>query len=421
MTIACPDCGTLQHIPPLAPRSKAVCPVCRRDMEKTSGRSVTAALACTLAALALLIPANIFPLLYVDLMGIHRENVIMAGVAKIWDEQWVLLAGSTTVMVIVLPFLCFGLRSMALGAVRFGYRPPWLGRVFRWSMWLDPWSMVDVFLLASFVGYYRMINLSAANVSVSFGGGCFMTAGFLSMISGAALDVRTVWRAVGPEVEIDPGVATLSCTTCDLIQPLTQDGHPCPRCGARLHTRKPGAMVYTTALTVAAFALFFPANIYPMDVSTQFGTVENYTIFTGVHELFSQGLWPLGCIIFTTSIVIPFGKILLIAWCVLSVRRRSSRHLVAKTKIFRVIAELGRWSKTDPFTIVFFVPLVDFAPIASAQAGWGAATFMLMSIFTMTASYTFDPRLIWDAAQQAPAPSPQPQMPPAGAGASYAS
>ena len=402
MAIGCPDCGTLQTVPPLSPHTRAICQTCQGDLERTSGRSITGALACSLATFILLAIGNSYPLLHVDLFGMQRQNVILVGIAQIWSNQWVLLAATSAILVIVLPFFRFGLLTVVLGSLRFGFRPKSLGRLFRWSMWLDPWAMADVFLLASFVGYYRMINLSQAHVSVEIGGICFTAAGFLTMLSRATLDQRTVWRAIGPEADSMPGVPVLSCTTCDLVQPLAHDGRPCPRCGAKLHGRKPDAMIRTTALAIAAFVLFFPANIYPMDISTHLGMTSRYTIFTGVRDLFQQGLWPLGGIIFCTSILIPFSKIAVVGWCVLSVRRRSSSHLIRKTQVFRVAAELGRWSKTDPFTIVFFVPLVDFAPLASARAGWGAIAFMLMSIFTMAATATFDPRLMWDAAKSEP-------------------
>ncbi len=399
MTIACPDCGALQELEPLPPGSTASCRLCRRDLEQTSGRSITAALACSLAAFLLLFPCNLLPLLRVDVFGMHAQNVIGGGIAALWDHDWILISGLTTTFVIGIPFIHFGLLITSLGGLRLGYRPHWLGPAFRWALWLDPWGMLDVFLLASFVGYYRLINLSQADVSIQMGGACFMAAGFLTMLTRAALDQRTVWRALGTEVAIAPGAATLSCTTCDLVQPLSCEGEACPRCGATLSARKRDAMVRTIALLVAALILFFPANILPMDVSTHLGQRDDYTIFTGVRDLFKAGLWPLGVIIFCTSIFIPFGKILAIAWCVLSVRRRSRRHLVAKTKLFRLVAELGRWSKTDPFTIVFFVPLVNFGAFATASAGWGATAFMAMSVLTMIASNTFDPRLMWDAAQ----------------------
>lgn len=398
MTIACPDCGALQHIPPLPRRAKAACGLCQADLEKTSGRSISAALACSLGTFLLLFPSNIAPLLRVDLFGMHAQNVIGVGIERLWNHKWLLISGASTVLVIAIPFVRFGLLSAVLGSLRLGYRPRWLGPAFRWAVWLDPWGMSDVFLLASFIGYYRLINLSQADVSVQFGGACFMAAGFLTMLSRASLDRRTVWRAVGPEVEVSPGTKTLSCTTCDLVQPLPSEGKACPRCGARLHTRKPDAMPRTAALLVAAFALFFPANILPMNVSSQLGTQTSYTIFTGVRDLFDAGLWPLGILVFCTSILIPIGKILAIGWCVWSVWRHSHTHLVAKTKIFRLVAELGRWSKTDPFTIVFFVPLVNFGALASATAGWGATAFMMMTLLTMFASNTFDPRLMWDAA-----------------------
>lgn len=399
MTIACPDCGALEDIPPLPPRSKAVCRVCRTDLERTNGRSITAALACSLATFLLLFPSNILPLLRVDVLGMHVENSIDGGIAALWSRQWLLISALTAIFVIVFPFVRFGLLSATLAAVRLGRRPRWLGPAFRWAMWLDLWSMTDVFLLASFVGYYRLINLSQADVSIEAGGTCFMAAGFLTMLSRAALDQRTVWRAIGPESEAAPGEIMVSCTSCDLVQPAAREGRPCPRCGARLQTRKTDAVARTAAMLVAALVLFLPANILPMNVSSQLGSQVRYTIFTGVRDLFENGLWPLGGIIFCTSILIPFGKILAVGWCVLSVRRRWRGHLVAKTTIFRLVAELGRWSKTDPFTIVFFVPLVKFGPLASSDAGWGATAFLMMSVLTMVASNTFDPRLMWDAAQ----------------------
>jgi paraquat-inducible protein A len=398
VTIGCPDCGALEVIPPLPPRSTAVCRLCERDLEKTSGRSITAALACSVGTFLLLLPSNLLPLLRIDLVGIRVENVIGQGIADLWSQQWFVISGLTALLVIVAPFARFGLLSVVLASLKFGHRPPWLGRAFRWAEWLDPWGMTDVFLLASFVGYYRMIHLGQASVSVELGGMSFMAAGFLTMLSRAALDRRTVWRAVAPESEAPSGTPGLSCTICDLVQPLSREGQPCPRCGARLWARKPDAIPRTAALLVAAFVLFFPANILPMEISNQLGNQVSYTIFTGVRELFQAGLWPLGVLIFCTSILIPVGKIAAVAWCVVSAWRHSHRHLVEKTKIFRVVAELGRWSKTDPFTIVFFVPLMHFGALASARASWGATAFMLMTMLTMVASSTFDPRLMWDRA-----------------------
>jgi paraquat-inducible protein A len=278
-----------------------------------------------------------------DLFGLSSENLISGGIGTLWKHGWILLASIAAVLVVVLPFIRFGLLSAVLGALILGIKGRWLGPAFRWAYWLDPWAMADVFLLASFVGFYRLANVSQAHLTIELGGACFIAAAFLTMLSRATLDRRTVWRAIGPEQHGRPGELTLSCVVCDIIQPVSREVHPCPRCGATLHTRLPASMPRTTALLLAAFILFFPANIYPMNISTQLGAVENYTIFDGIKDLFQNGLWPLGFIIFCTSILIPFGKIVAIGWCVWSVHVGSKKHIILKTKIFRAVAELGRW------------------------------------------------------------------------------
>ena len=398
MTIACPDCGLLEDLPDLGPGSAAVCRLCRTDLELTIGRSTTAALACALATFLLLFPANLLPLAQVEIFGLHGENVIAGGIAILWNRGWYLLAGATAVLVVLLPFVRFGALWAVLGALELGYRPSWLGAVFRWAVRLDRWAMLDVYLLASFVGYYRLSHVEQLHISLQMGGECFAAAAFLTMLSRALLDRRTVWRAIAPEVRIDAGIEICSCTVCDLIQPASRDGKPCPRCRATLRTRKPDSLPRTAALLVTAFLFYFPANIYPMSVSSQLGTQHTYTIFAGIEALFDNDLWLLGVVVTCTSILFPLGKIFALAWGVLAVRLRRAKHHIARTRSIRVVSELGRWSNTDPFTIVFFVPLMHFGALASASAGWGATAFVAMTLLTMFAAETFDPRLMWDAA-----------------------
>ncbi len=399
MTIACPDCGTLEEIPRLLRRDTAVCICCQSELEKTTGRTIGAALACSLATLLLLVPINVLPLLRVDIFGVHSQNITGAGVAQLWGRGWILLAGLSALFVIVFPFLRFGFLSAVLAALRLNRRPSWLGPAFRWSIWLDPWAMVDVYLLAGCIGYFRLINIDQARLTIEPGGACFIAAAFLTMLSRATLDTRTVWRAIGGETHPRSGEPVLGCTACDLVQPLSREGQRCPRCGARLRARKLDPAAWTGALLFASLVLIFPANIYPMNISNHLGQQVRYTIMTGVRDLFQAGLYPLGVLIFCTSILIPAAKIFALGWCVLSVWRGSRGHLIVKTKVLRVIAEMGRWSKTDPFAIVFFVPLIHFGSLGNEEAGWGATAFMMMTFLTMVASVTFDPRLMWDAAR----------------------
>ena len=398
MAIACPDCGTLLGIPPLPRRSTAFCVRCRATLEFTSGRSINAALACSLATLLLLIPVNRLPLLEVNLWRVQSELVIATGFGELAARGWVLLGGLATLFVVVLPFARFGLLTLVLGAVRIGRRPDWLGAAFRWAMWLDRWAMMDVFLVAVAVGYYYLTTIEHLSMTIEPGGECLAAAGIMSMLSRAALDRRTVWRAIAGESDRNRDGRTMGCRTCGLIQPQSREGAPCPRCAAPVLVRKRDSVAWTAALLAAAFILFFPANILPMNASDLLRTRESYTNFGYVAQLWSLGLWPLAVLTFWTSILTPAIMIGALGWCVLSVWRRSSRRLILKTAAFRIVAESGRWSMTGPLSIAFFVPLLDFGPLGSETVSWGATAFVSMGVLLMAASLTFDPRLMWDGA-----------------------
>lgn len=422
LILACPHCGTLQDLAPIPIGVTAYCPVCRNTFERTSGRSIAAAFACASSTLILLFPANLLPLLSVSLLGRTHVSRLGSGVVALWDHQWVIMAVLIAAFAVLLPFLRYTLLTLVLALVLLSRVPRWLGAAYRWALELDPWSMPDVFLIGLAVGYSRI----EANLPVTFGWGgfCFVGAAFLSMLSRAVLDKRTVWRAI--EVDQPPlglNEPVLSCTACDLVLPLAAEGSRCPRCRARLHARKPDAIIRTLALIVAGFVLFAPANVYPMSTDLQLGVLVPHRIIDGIRELYEAGLWPLGILIFCTSIAIPFVKLAGLAWFLLSIRRRSRKRLRFKTRLYRFIDEIGRWSNTDVFTIAVFLPLLQFGQIISTRAALGAPAFILVVVITMLASRAFDPRLMWDAARPSPAaarrrrtpPSRQPALAPGGA------
>jgi paraquat-inducible protein A len=86
------------------------------------------------------------------------------------------------------------------------------------------------------------------------------------------------------------------------------------------------------------------------------------------------------------------------SWFLLSIKTNSERRLIAKTRLYRVIDDLGRWSNIDVYTIAVFTPMVQFGQRASFHAGIGTPAFLAVVVVTMFASETFDPRLMWDCA-----------------------
>src|ERR1700756_161809 len=105
MTIGCPECGALQDLPPLTLHEMARCRLCRFPLSRTLARSLDAAFACSVAAVVLLIPANLTPLMSVQLLGAVRREVLGSGFLAMWRSGWVIIAAILFACVIVLPLV----------------------------------------------------------------------------------------------------------------------------------------------------------------------------------------------------------------------------------------------------------------------------------------------------------------------------
>ena len=101
----------------------------------------------------------------------------------------------------------------------------------------------------------------------------------------------------------------------------------------------------------------------------------------------------------------PVLKLAGLAAMLLAVRRRSAARLRGRTRLYRFIEAVGRWSMIDVFVVSVLVALVRFGPLAGIASEVGAACFAAVVVLTMLAAEAFDPRLMWDAAE-APAPAP---------------
>lgn len=190
----------------------------------------------------------------------------------------------------------------------------------------------------------------------------------------------------------------LACHTCGLVsRPSASVAEPsCPRCGAALHPRKPESIQRTWALLIAAYILILPANLLPiMQTGSLFGSQRD-TILSGIAFLWSSGSWALALLVFFASIVVPFAKLFALTFLVVSIQRRSAWRSRTRTRLYRLLKFVGRWSMLDIYVVTLLAALVQLQALAYIKAGPGAIAFGAVVVITMFASMTFDPRLIWD-------------------------
>lgn len=190
----------------------------------------------------------------------------------------------------------------------------------------------------------------------------------------------------------------LVCHACGKISKVVSTRHEqdCPRCGSRLHFRKPDSIARTWAYLIAAVILYIPANVLPvMETGSLFGSQRD-TILSGVVYLWNSGSWELAIIVFVASIMVPLAKILALAFLLVSVQLRSRWQPVQRTKLYRLVELVGRWSMLDIYVIAILVALVQLKALATITAGPAAIAFGSVVVLTMLAANNFDPRLIWD-------------------------
>jgi paraquat-inducible protein A len=404
--IACPDCGLKQQLPDLEAGRVAQCRRCERPLARPVVAGLDASLALMSAALVLWFPACVATLMTVSATGATRTSALGTGAYALWSTGFPSLAIVVALFSMIVPWAYLVLMIAILSAVRTRHAhadesgaaagAPLLGVLFRWGGELRPWMMMEVYLVGCCVAYSRI--QSVATVEVGMAGWCLIAATLLLLLGLAELDPRTVWRLLpAPAASAPPNTNLIGCTTCDLLAPERPGAH-CGRCGARLRARKPYAIERTGALLACGFLLYIPANLLPVLTIERYGQSESNTIMGGVFELLHNGLWPLALIVFGASIVIPLAKLCGLTWMLFLTRRGSAHALVARTRLYRAIDVVGRWSNIDVFMISILLALVQFGALTQVRAESGAVAFAAVVVVTMIGAKTFDTRLMWDAA-----------------------
>lgn len=171
------------------------CPRCGRRLRHRKRQSAARAWALLVAAAALYLPANLYPIITVIRFGQGQPSTIVGGVVELVQANMVPLAVLVFLASITVPLLkLVGLSAMLLmtraGSGRWLAGRTWLYRAIDA---VGRWSMIDVFMLTVLVALVHMGFIA----TVLPGGGAiaFAAVVVLTMLATAAFDPRTMWDA----------------------------------------------------------------------------------------------------------------------------------------------------------------------------------------------------------------------------------
>ncbi|HEV2392667.1 MAG TPA: paraquat-inducible protein A [Verrucomicrobiae bacterium] len=189
--VACQTCGLVQRVQPVPDGSVARCARCNFVLVHRRRYSRMRTLVFSLAALLLYFPSNFYPLITAEYHGMHSQTTIFQAIRSLFSYQEYgigTLVFFTSILSPALKILGLLFICVTLDWQRWKKARTWIYQVIRI---IDPWNMLEVFLLAIAVSMIEMGRV--ATVHPGRGVFSFTAVVALTLLATLSFDPRLLW------------------------------------------------------------------------------------------------------------------------------------------------------------------------------------------------------------------------------------
>lgn len=190
----------------------------------------------------------------------------------------------------------------------------------------------------------------------------------------------------------------IACPDCDLLHRKRALQHhqkaKCNRCGTVLYRENRHGLEHTLTFALTGLVFFILANVYPLLSFELQGRVQQSTLFTGVRELYRQGLEPLAGVVFSASILIPLIKILGLLYLLLPLY--CDRRPWLASRVLRAIETLHPWAMMDVYMLGVLVAIVKLSSLATIVPGIALYAFAALIVTMAAADGALEPDQVWE-------------------------
>lgn len=187
---SCETCGLLLRLPA---GGHSHCPRCAALLHMRKPNSINRTWALLISAIAMYLPANIFPVMAVTSLGNTQADTIMSGVIYFlthgdWPLALIIFVASVLVPLLKMVALTYLLISVQRkSAVRKKQRTS----LYRITELVGRWSMVDIFVVALLVALVQVGAL--ATIEPGIGAIAFASVVILTILAAMSFDPRLIW------------------------------------------------------------------------------------------------------------------------------------------------------------------------------------------------------------------------------------
>jgi paraquat-inducible protein A len=191
----CEACELLSRLPARADQ-EALCPRCEAPLHRRKLRSVERTWAFVLAACFCYLPANLFPVMTLRSLGSAESDTILGGIIYMFTHGMWPLGVIVFIASFMVPMLKLLILLGLLVSVHFGsrWRPAERTRLYRFTLAIGRWSMVDIFAVTILVA---LVHLGAvASIDADLGAVFFGAVVVLTMLGAESFDPRLLWDPI---------------------------------------------------------------------------------------------------------------------------------------------------------------------------------------------------------------------------------
>lgn len=193
--VACHDCDLLHEYKPIPPGQTAHCRRCGAELYQHKKNSLERTFALAVAAFVLLIVANSFPFLALKVEGNEVHTTLISGVYELYKQDMILLAALVFFTSIFAPIVEVGCLLYVLLPLHYGRVFPYALFMFRLLRKLEPWSMMEVFMLGILVSVVKLSSMAEIVPGVAVWS--FAVLIMLLAWVASAMDAKEVWDELG--------------------------------------------------------------------------------------------------------------------------------------------------------------------------------------------------------------------------------
>ena len=159
--VVCHDCDLVCRAPAEIQTHQAFrCPRCHATLQKAPWGSLETALALTMTALLLFFMMNTNPLMSMQFRGVRKDATLVGAAMEMWDQGMRLVSVLVLLTTLVAPAVQIGAKAYLIYCVGSGRTWMSIGRPLRALLFVRPWSMTEILMLALMVSLVKLQSVA---------------------------------------------------------------------------------------------------------------------------------------------------------------------------------------------------------------------------------------------------------------------